>query len=180
MGISSAVLCVTSAIVAIQIGRANQDNSPAQAGWAGAWRWAAIIASAVILLYALVKASSNPITVDSTATVTATNTLTVAAPTQTVVPSPGTAAGNAVNPLPDADSQGFMTYQGGARCHGGDPAAPIVRTPESAAVICQSGSAAFYYRGLRLSDGANIELAGATQTGQLLTVTNPAMARNTN
>jgi len=73
--------------------------------------------------------------VDSTATVTATNTLTVAAPTQVWVQSPGPSTGNSVNSLPDADSQGFMTYQGGgARCHGSDRAALIVRTPESAAV----------------------------------------------
>jgi len=97
VAISSAVLCVTSAVVAVQIGKANEDNSrPSQAAWAGAWRWAAIIASAVILLYALVKASFSPITVnnnaagnqESTATVTATNTMTVPVPAPSARPTP--------------------------------------------------------------------------------------------
>jgi hypothetical protein len=49
----------------------------------------------------------------------------------------------------------------------------MVRTPQSAAVICQSGPTAFYYRGLRLSDGATIELAGAIPDGAGFSVTNP-------
>jgi hypothetical protein len=81
---------------------------------------------------------------------------------------------SAQNRLPDADTQGFLTYQGLARCRGTDSAALIVRTAQSAVVICQSGTASFYYRGLRLSDGANIELAGATPTGTGFIVTNPS------
>jgi serine/threonine-protein kinase len=83
-------------------------------------------------------------------------------------------APNAQNPLPDADTQGFLNYQGAARCRGVDPAALIVRTPESEVVICQSGPASFYYRGLRLSDGGNMELAGATPTASGFSVTNPS------
>jgi hypothetical protein len=77
------------------------------------------------------------------------------------------------NPLPDADNQGFLTYQGAGRCRGSDQAALMVRTAQSAAVICQSGPAAFYYRGVRLSDGANIELAGAIPDGTGFSVSNP-------
>src|ERR1700757_2245011 len=43
-------------------------------------------------------------------------------------------AGAAQKTLPDAAAQGFLTYQGAARCRGVDPAALIVRTPYSAAV----------------------------------------------
>jgi hypothetical protein len=78
------------------------------------------------------------------------------------------------NPLPDADTHGFLNYQGAARCHGVDPAVLIVRTQQSAAVMCQSTPGGYYYRGLRLSDGGNIELAGATADETGFTVTNPA------
>jgi serine/threonine-protein kinase len=70
--------------------------------------------------------------------------------------------------------QGFVNYQGSARCGGADPAALIVRTPQSAVVICQSGPASFYYRGLRLSDRGTMELAGATPTQSGFSVVNPS------
>jgi serine/threonine protein kinase, bacterial len=82
--------------------------------------------------------------------------------------------GSAGNPLPDADTQGFLSYQGLARCRTNDPAVLIVRTPQSAVVVCQSGPASFYYRGLRLSDGGNMELADATPTASGFSVTNPS------
>ena len=99
VGISSAALCVTSAVVAVQIGKVNEDYSrPSQAAWAGAWRWAAISASAVILLYAIVEASFSPITVNAnppantestpTQMVTVPTTLTVAPPTPGPRPTP--------------------------------------------------------------------------------------------
>lgn len=78
------------------------------------------------------------------------------------------------NSLPDADSHGFLNYNGAARCGGSDPASLMVRTAQSAAVVCQSGPAAFYYRGLRLSDGATIELTGATRMATGFIVTNPS------
>jgi hypothetical protein len=74
--------------------------------------------------------------------------------------------------LPDADSQGFTTFQGAAHCHGSDQAAQILRTPKSAVVVCQATPNAFYYRGLRLSDNGMIELGGAIPTGAGFTVTN--------
>lgn len=53
VAICGALLCVTSAIVAVQVGNASQDHRlPSQAAWAGAWRWAAIIASALIFVIA--------------------------------------------------------------------------------------------------------------------------------
>jgi hypothetical protein len=80
----------------------------------------------------------------------------------------------AQDPLPDADTHGFLNYAGSARCHGVDPAVMIVRTQQSAAVMCQSSPGEYYYRGLRLSDGGSIELAGATAAGTGFAVTNPA------
>jgi hypothetical protein len=96
-------------------------------------------------------------------------------PPATKVPTaPNAPAVSGQNRLPDADTQGFLTYQGLARCSGTDSAALIVRTAKSAVVICQSGTASFYYRGLRLSDGGNIELADATSTASGFSVTNPS------
>jgi hypothetical protein len=74
--------------------------------------------------------------------------------------------------LPDADSQGFTTYQGAARCHGTDQAVQVVRTAKSAVVVCKTNLNALYYRGLRLSDNALIELAGARQTESGFAVSN--------
>lgn len=74
--------------------------------------------------------------------------------------------------LPDADSQGFTTYQGAARCHGADQAVQVVRTAKSAVVVCRTILNALYYRGLRLSDNALIELGGARQTESGFAVSN--------
>jgi hypothetical protein len=64
MIISSAILCVTAGVVAVQIGNASQDYSrPSQAVWASAWRLAAIAGSAVILVCAIVNAY-RPLMVD--------------------------------------------------------------------------------------------------------------------
>jgi hypothetical protein len=54
IAICSAVLCITAAIVATQIGSASEAQVGTSSGrWAPAWRWAAIVASAVILVIAL-------------------------------------------------------------------------------------------------------------------------------
>jgi hypothetical protein len=100
----------------------------------------------------------------------------VAQQRSSTVPAPASppSALQAQNPLPDADTHGFLNYAGSARCHGVDPAVMIVRTQQSAAVMCQSIPGEYYYRGLRLSDGGSIELAGATAGGTGFTVTNPA------
>lgn len=58
--------------------------------------------------------------------------------------------------LPDADEQGFLS--GGARCDSGDRAALVVRTEYSRAVVCTTAARHLYYRGVRVSDGAGIEL----------------------
>jgi hypothetical protein len=85
VAICSGLLCVTAAIVAVQVGNASQDHRlPSQAAWAGAWRWAAIIASAVILVCAIVNAY-RPLMIGNGSSDQATATQTV-----TVAPSPST------------------------------------------------------------------------------------------
>ncbi len=49
----------------------------------------------------------------------------------------------------------------------------ILRTPQSAVVICRDSAGAMYYRGLRLSDGSTIELGGASAFDGGYAATNP-------
>lgn len=67
--------------------------------------------------------------------------------------------------LPDADTHGFTTYNGAARCTGADEAAMILRTAQSAVVICRSDVGVLYYLGYRLSDDATIGLATVHESG---------------
>lgn len=93
-----------------------------------------------------------------------------AAPTSEVSTSP---TPTTVSPtFSGADGQGFIDQA--ARCDAGDPAAAMIRTASSLAVICQSAPNAFYYHGERLRDGANLKLANAVPTDGGFDVTNPA------
>jgi hypothetical protein len=47
------------------------------------------------------------------------------------------------------------------------------RTTQSLFVVCETGPANYYYRGLRLSDGASIELANVVRSSDGFDVTNP-------
>jgi serine/threonine-protein kinase len=47
------------------------------------------------------------------------------------------------------------------------------RTTQSMLVLCRTGPGAFYYRGVRASDGALIELANAVRSSGGFDVTNP-------
>ena len=67
--------------------------------------------------------------------------------------------------LPDADTHGFTTYNGAARCTGADEAAMILRTAQSAVVICRSDVGVLYYLGYRLSDDATIRLGTVNESG---------------
>ena len=75
--------------------------------------------------------------------------------------------------LPGTDAFGFLAYPG-ARCDPGNPAAAMAMTTHSALVICRSGPATFYYRGVRFSDNASIELANAVRSSDGFDVTNPS------
>jgi serine/threonine protein kinase len=74
--------------------------------------------------------------------------------------------------LPGTDAQGFTDYPG-ARCDAGSSQAALARTTQSVLVVCRTGPGAFYYRGVRLSDGAGIELANVVRSSGGFDVTNP-------
>jgi serine/threonine protein kinase len=74
--------------------------------------------------------------------------------------------------LPDADAQGFVGYPA-VRCDPGSTPAVMGRTTQSLIVVCEVGPANYYYRGVRLSDGASIELANAVRSSGGFDVTNP-------
>ena len=86
-------------------------------------------------------------------------------PTPTSTPPPPAA-------LPGTDAQGFIDYPG-ARCDAGSSPAALARTTQSVFVVCRTGPGEFYYRGIRLSDGAGIELANAVRSSGGFDVTNP-------
>ncbi len=86
--------------------------------------------------------------------------------------APTTKTPSLSRPVQGADGLGFVGET--ARCDPGDPPAMVVRTALSLAVVCQTGPGSFYYRGERISDGANIELANAVRTSGGFDVTNPA------
>ena len=90
-----------------------------------------------------------------------------AEPTPTVTKTPSLS-----RPVQGADGLGFVGQP--ARCDPGNPPAAVVRTALSLAVVCQTGPGSFYYRGERISDGANIELANAVRSSGGFDVTNPA------
>ncbi|OBJ10885.1 serine/threonine-protein kinase [Mycobacterium sp. 1465703.0] len=94
--------------------------------------------------------------------------------TTTELPTPRTASATSKpqRSLPDADDQGFVGYPA-ARCDLGSTPAAMGRTTQSLVVICEAGSANYYYRGLRLRDGASIELANAVRSSGGFDVTNP-------
>jgi serine/threonine-protein kinase len=49
----------------------------------------------------------------------------------------------------------------------------MARTTKSLVVVCEAGPGNYYYRGVRLRDGASIELANAVHTSSGFDVTNP-------
>lgn len=76
------------------------------------------------------------------------------------------------NTIPGTDDRGFLSYPP-ARCDQDDEAVTLARTEQSVLVICRTGAASYYYRGLRLSDLASIELPNAVRSSGGFDVTNP-------
>lgn len=74
--------------------------------------------------------------------------------------------------VPGTDKQGWIGYPT-ARCDPGTQPAAMARTTQSVLVVCQIQPGSFYYRGVRLSDGASIELANAVRSSVGFDVTNP-------
>jgi hypothetical protein len=77
-----------------------------------------------------------------------------------------------INSLQGTDNLGWIGYPA-ARCDPGNQPAAMARTTQSVLVICQIQPGSFYYRGVRLSDGASIELANAVRSSGGFDVTNP-------
>jgi serine/threonine-protein kinase len=75
--------------------------------------------------------------------------------------------------LPGTDELGFVAYPG-ARCAPGQRPVVLARTDASAAVVCRRGPGAYYYRGVRLKDGAGIALDDAQPAAGGFDVVNPA------
>lgn len=103
--------------------------------------------------------------VDPTVIETGSQTGYTTAPTTTTVPP-------LQSSVSGADGQGFLTA--GPRCNDNDAAMSIARTTRSRVVICHTGDQRYYYKGLRASDGAGIELDDPVPNGDgAYTVTNP-------
>jgi hypothetical protein len=97
--------------------------------------------------------------------------------TATAVPpaastTPSTKTPSLSRPVQGADGLGFVGHT--ARCDPGNPPAAVLRTAQSLVVVCQTEPGNFYYRGERIRDGANIELADAVPSSGGFDVTNPA------
>ena len=103
---------------------------------------------------------------------TETTTETTAEPPTTTTTTSTTPTTTSTSAIPGADSQGFVGHT--ARCDPGSTPAAMVRTANSLAVVCESGPGTYYYRGERLRDGANLELANAVPSGGGFDVLNPA------
>jgi serine/threonine protein kinase len=96
-------------------------------------------------------------------------------PTSSATPTSqptSTSTSTAPPALPGTDAKGFIDYPG-ARCDAGSSPAALARTTQSVLVVCRAGPGDFYYRGVRLSDGAGIELANAVRSSGGFDVTNP-------
>jgi serine/threonine-protein kinase len=83
-----------------------------------------------------------------------------------------TTARLSIRSLPGTDDLGWAAYPG-ARCDSGSRPAVMARNANSVIMVCQIHPGNFYYRGVRLSDGASIELANAVRSSEGFDVINP-------
>jgi serine/threonine-protein kinase len=149
------------------------QSPPARTGSGrGQWVLAAAAAGVLAVVIGLVLwfafGQNRTERVTSFPTITATATATSQATSSSAAPSPVP-----VPPaLPGTDAQGFIDYPG-ARCDAGNSPTALARTTHSVLVVCHAGPGYFYYRGVRLSDGAGIELANAVRSSDGFDVTNP-------
>lgn len=89
------------------------------------------------------------------------------APTAPGAPPSGTPPSGAAG----IDGQGFVGRPA-ARCNAGNPAVTIARTAHSLVVVCETGVGRYYYKGVRLKDGASIEIDDPVPSGSGFTATN--------
>jgi hypothetical protein len=100
-------------------------------------------------------------------------TTTPSAPSPTTAPSVPSPA--VLPPPTGTDAQGFVGYgYAGARCDAESRPVVMGRTTQSVFVVCESDPTFAFYRGVRLSDGAAIELLNAVRSSGGFDVTNPA------
>jgi serine/threonine-protein kinase len=92
--------------------------------------------------------------------------------TTTVTTTAPSSSGVALSGVSGTDGQGFVGHS--ARCDAGSTPAAAIRTANSLAIVCQTSPGSYYYRGERLSDGADLQLANAYPSGGGFDVTNPA------
>jgi len=137
-----------------------------RSGWvgAGAAVGLAAVAVGVLLWFAFGQNRTEKAAPIPSTSQAPTRSVTQTAPPPSSAPAPPA--------LPGTDAQGFIAYPG-ARCDAGSAPAALARTTHSVVVVCGSGPGDFYYRGVRLSDGAGIELANAVRSSGGFDVTNP-------
>ena len=115
------------------------------------------------------KTSTKPTTVTEYKTTEPTTTQsTTTTPSTATAPSPTTSGAQPAG----TDGQGFVGSY--ARCDSGNTPAAEAQTTKSQVVVCQAGSGTYYYRAVRMSDGATIQLADAMRTSGGFDVINPA------
>jgi serine/threonine-protein kinase len=107
----------------------------------------------------------------TTVTTTPSPSSTSSTSTTPTTTSPSTRA-EPISGVSGTDAQGFVGHT--ARCDPGSSPAAAIRTANSIAVVCESAPGRYYYRGERLRDGANLQLANASPSGGGYTATNPA------
>jgi serine/threonine-protein kinase len=105
-------------------------------------------------------------------TTTSTSPSTTSSTTTTSTSPTTTTSGAAIAGVSGADAQGFVGHS--ARCDAGSSPAAMIRTANSLAIVCETGSGSYYYRGERLSDGAQLRLENATPAGGGYDVVNPS------
>ncbi|QCB51263.1 serine/threonine protein kinase [Rhodococcus sp. PAMC28707] len=76
-------------------------------------------------------------------------------------------------PVSGADSQGFLGNSG-PRCNADNLAVAIGRTTDSKIVVCETGVGRYYYKGVRITDAAGIELDDPRPSAGGFVATNPA------
>ncbi|MFE3291218.1 protein kinase [Rhodococcus sp. NPDC059234] len=76
----------------------------------------------------------------------------------TTVPTAVAPPATPVGKVKGTDAQGWVDEEDGPRCNHTDPAVTVARTSKSAVVVCETGEGRYYYKGVRRSDGAGIEL----------------------
>jgi serine/threonine-protein kinase len=106
---------------------------------------------------------------------TTTETVQPSTSTSTSTPPSTSSPSTSATPLPGmpgTDAQGFVDHS--ARCDAGSTPAAAIRTANSLAVVCETTPGSYYYRGERLRDGANLQLANAVPAGGGFDVMNPA------